>query len=311
MPTNAASKKQLNVMVLAGGPDRERPVSLLSGGTVTAALTDAGHNVRQLDISPDDLSALDQFAAWPGDVIFPMLHGSWGEGGGLQSILEAKRLPHVGCRTDAATLCMDKVKTKERLVEHKLPTPEFQVITTGKRRTLEPPLVLKAVREGSSIDLVICRDVGDFSRARSRLSRRHDSLLAEKYIKGFEITVGVIEGPLGLEALPPIHIVPATEYYDYAAKYDRDDTQYLFDIDLPKSILDEIKRLAVEAATVLGCRHMCRVDFMVDHAPRPYILEVNTIPGFTSHSLLPKAAARAGIPLPKLVDQLARLALKN
>src|SRR5689334_20937679 len=117
MPTNDSSNKKLKIMVLAGGPDRERPVSLLSGATVTAALTDAGHDVRQRDISPDDLSALDEFAQWPGDLIFPMLHGSWGEGGGLQSILEAKALPHVGCRADAATLCMDKVKTKEKLVE--------------------------------------------------------------------------------------------------------------------------------------------------------------------------------------------------
>lgn len=307
----ASKLQKLKVMVLAGGPDRERPVSLLSGATVTAALAQAGHDVRQRDIDPDDLSALTEFEAWGGQVIFPMLHGSWGEGGGLQSILEAKGLPYVGTRAAAAELCMDKIKTKQKLVEHQLPTPGFEVLSAGMRRTLALPVVLKAPREGSSIDLVICQNSEQFRPARARLGRRHPQLLVEQFIAGLELTVGVIEDSTGLRALPPIHIVPATEYYDYQAKYDRDDTQYRFDIDLPPAALEKIKRISLEAAKALGCRHMGRVDVMVDRAQQPWILEINTIPGFTSHSLLPKAAAHAGITLPQLVDQLAKLAIQG
>ncbi len=296
-------------MVLAGGPDREREVSLMSGATVTNALAQAGHDAQQRDITPDDLSALDEFSRWGGDLIFPMLHGSWGEGGGLQVILESKGLPFVGCRSAVASLCMDKTRTKRVLMEHNLPTPEFESLAPRGRRTLAPPLVVKAPTEGSSIDLVICMDAEEVRRARSRLHRRHPQLLLEKYIKGKELTVGVIAGAQGLESLPAIHIVPATEFYNYQAKYDRDDTQYLFNIDLRKEVLRDIQKLAIEAATVLGVKHLCRVDFMVDSDQQPYILEVNTIPGFTSHSLLPKAAQHAGIPLPKLADRLARMAL--
>lgn len=306
----AETAKKLKVMVLAGGPDREREVSLMSGATVTNALAHAGHEVLQRDIEPDDLASLDEFERWGGQVIFPMLHGAWGEGGGLQTILEAKGLSFVGCRSAVAALCMDKARTKRVLVEHKLPTPEFEVLAPRGRRTLDPPLVVKAPKEGSSIDLAICMDAEQVRRARSRLNRRHPELLLEKYIKGKELTVGVIAGALGLEALPAIHIVPATAFYDYQAKYDRDDTKYLFNIDLSKDVLRDIQKLAVDAATVLGVTHMCRVDFMVDGNELPYILEVNTIPGFTSHSLLPKAAQHAGVPLPKLVDRLARMALR-
>ena len=123
---------------------------------------------------------------------------------------------------------------------------------------------------------------------------------------------GVIIGDDGkFRALPPIHIIPATAFYDYSAKYDRDDTQYLFDIDLPANALSHIKDISVKAATALGCRHMCRVDLIVDDDNQPWILEINTLPGFTSHSLLPKAAAHSGIPVPQLVERLLRCALAD
>ncbi|MCE9592161.1 MAG: D-alanine--D-alanine ligase [Planctomycetes bacterium] len=303
--------KKLKVLVLAGGPDRERPVSLQSGATVTNALAQAGHDVRQRDITPDNLAALDEFTQWAGHLVFPMLHGAWGEGGGLQKILAERKLPHVGCRADAAELCMDKHRTKLVLIEHGLPTPPSELLIAGQRATFGPPVVVKPPCEGSSIDLTICRDDESLRRTRSRLRRRHARLLVERFVEGMELTVGLVGSEDGktMDALPPIHIIPATEFYDYNAKYDRDDTQYLFDIKLPKAALAEVMRVSVEAARVLGCRHMCRVDIIVDREKRPWILEVNTIPGFTSHSLLPKAAARAGITLPKLVDRLARLAL--
>lgn len=305
------ASKSLKIMVLAGGPDREREVSLMSGSTVTNALALAGHDVRQRDISPSDLSALDEFAKWGAQLMFPMLHGSWGEGGGLQRILDERGIAYVGCRADAASLCMDKHKAKLVLVEKNLPTPPFELIKRGQRRTLAPPLVVKALREGSSIDLSICRNAEEVRRARSRLHSRHEELLLEKFIAGKEITVGVLD-PCGQAiTLPPIHIIPATEYYDFQAKYTRDDTQYRFDIAMPKAALDRIKEVSQATAAALGCRHMCRVDVIADDENNPWVLEVNTIPGFTSHSLLPKAAAQAGIPIHELVDRLARMALRD
>src|SRR5690606_21079307 len=137
----------LNVLVLAGGPDRERAVSLKSGAEVAAALRAAGHSVREADIHPDDLSALDAFVDWPGDVVFPVLHGKWGEGGGLQRILDERGLPYVGCGGPAAKLCMDKYRTKLALVAQGLPTPPFEFVGVGQPITLRPPLVVKAPDE--------------------------------------------------------------------------------------------------------------------------------------------------------------------
>jgi len=300
----------LKVLVLAGGPDREHDVSLKSGETITRALRDAGHDVKQRDIGPDDLSALEAFAAWPGDVIFPILHGTWGEGGGLQRILDERQLPYVGSSGPVADLCMDKQRTKICFEEHGLPTPPFELLTVGQEITLDAPLVIKPLREGSSIDVAICKDDQAAAARRHELGRRNQWLLIEKFVHGKELTVGIIGDPTGYRALPPIQIVPATEFYDYDAKYQRDDTQYLFDIDLPADVLTDIGSLALAAHRCLGCRHLSRVDLIVDHEHRPWLIEVNTLPGFTDHSLLPMAARRAGIDTPQLVDQLARLALK-
>lgn len=298
----------LKVLVLAGGPDRERPVSLRSGERVAIALRQAGHEVRQADILPDDLSALDAFVAWGGDVIFPVMHGSWGEGGPLQRILDQRGLRYVGCRADAAELCMDKLRSKQVLVDRGLPTPAFQTLRKGQVPSLPLPLVLKAPREGSSIDLVICRDAVSLHAALEDLFQRHRTLLAEAYIVGKELTVGVIGRSGAEQVLPPIQIVPATEFYDYEAKYNRDDTRYLFDIDEPLTVLSDVKAVALAVYRALGCRHLSRVDIMLDSQHRPWVLEVNTIPGFTDHSLLPKAARESGLAMPELVDLLAHLA---
>jgi D-alanine-D-alanine ligase len=298
-------------MVLAGGPDREREVSLVSGEQVEHALRQGGHDVRRRDILPDDLAALDEFEAWSGDVLFLALHGAWGEGGQLQQIIERRGLPFFGCRADAAALCMDKARTKDALLAAGLPTPAYQTLGPGEPLAIPAPLVLKPISEGSSIGVHICRTDEQATRLRERLGVEYGTVMAEAFIVGTEMTCGVIGNPDGSEtALPPVKIVPTTEFYDYDAKYLRDDTQYVFDA-LPAAVLDEVRRVALEAHRVCGCRHLSRVDFMVDAAGRPWVLEINTIPGFTSHSLVPKAAARAGIDFPTLCAQLAHLALRT
>ena len=169
--------------------------------------------------------------------------------------------------------------------------------------------MVKALCEGSSFEMAICHHADQMAAAADDLFDRHEHLLFEKFVAGKELTVGVIgaEGEPA-HALPAIHIIPAVSYYDYEAKYDRDDTRYLFDIDLPQPVLDQLARDALLAYELVGCRHVGRVDFIADDANRLWLLEINTLPGCTSHSLLPKAAAHAGISMPQLVDRLARWA---
>jgi len=350
--------RPLRVLVLAGGPDRERAVSLDSGREVAAALRQAGHQVREADLTPGDLSALDEFVSWPGDAVFPVLHGPWGEGGPLQRLLSARRLPYPGARHEAASRCMDKAAAKTRLMQAGLPTPAFELVERGQRPSLAPPLVLKPLEEGSSLDVVICPDQDAVEHAWPELTSRHERLLVERLIVGLELTVGVIGRPPGAarpqtpqtprtaqtaprpnaatdrdpagrraaqrwaasenepsggatsehEALPPLQIVPSTTFYDFDAKYARDDTRYSFTPPLSAATRCRVQELALAAHEALGCRDLSRVDFMVDAREQPFILEINTIPGFTSHSLLPKAAAHAGLTFPQLVDRLVRLA---
>lgn len=297
----------LNIMVLAGGPDRERDVSLASGAQVAAALERRGHQVRLRDVLPDDLAALDEFERWGGDALFLAMHGAWGEGGGLQRVLDERKLPYLGCTANAAALCMDKAATKDVLVEHGLPTPAYEVLDGDAPMTLAAPVVIKPLSEGSSFGVTICKDQSTADRVRRELGAQYDRLLVEQCVTGLELTVGIIGGPQGETPLPPVQIVPAGGFYDYEAKYTRDDTQYLFEIPLPAETLDQVKRLALEAHKVCGCRHLSRVDFMVSEDGRPWIIEINTIPGFTSHSLVPKAAAHAGIAWEDLVERLVRL----
>lgn len=305
----------MKIMVLAGGPDREREVSLASGAQVASALREAGHEVIERDMGPDDLAVLDEFTAWGGEICFPIFHGRWGEGGPAQAILDERGVKYVGCREAAARLCSDKTRTKQVLLDAGLPTPAFELIDCSGAAAggdypgkLSPPAVVKPNDDGSSIDLAICHTAAQLDAAWAELSSRNDTLLVERFIAGRELTVGVIEGEDGGPvALPPIHIVPATEFYDYGAKYVRDDTQYHFDFLSPE--LDvQLRQLAADTFSALGCRHLSRVDLFLDGADRPWVIEVNTLPGFTTHSLLPMAARKMGLDMPALVDRMVRLA---
>ncbi len=302
------------VLVLAGGPDREREVSLQSGACVAAALREAGYVVTQRDITPMDLSPLDAIRGDMRGVVFPVLHGPWGEGGPLQRILEERSLTFVGCRSGAASLCIDKKRTKEVVSAAGVDTPAWALISPGNpRQDLPLPAVVKPNDEGSSIDLSICRTRQQMDEALARLTGKYEQVLVERYVTGMEMTVGVLGSGQTARALPPIRIVPAAdvEYYDYQAKYVRNDTRYLLDpaqIGLPPERLAALQQAAVRAFRAAGCRHLSRVDFIVDAAGVAWFLEINTLPGFTTHSLLPKAAAHAGMSMPELVDQLVRWA---
>jgi D-alanine-D-alanine ligase len=307
----AQTQVSLAITVLMGGPSSEREVSLASGEAVAHGLREAGHTVFTSDITPHDLSALDHR---PTDVVFPALHGTFGEDGALQAILERRGMAFVGSGAKASALAMDKAAAKRRFEAQGLPTPPFAVFPhkpPGRAldhvvRQLDFPMVVKPVADGSSVNLSIARDATQLQAGMLAILMAGQSTLLERYVEGRELTVGI----LGEQILPVIEVVPGEghESYDYDAKYHAEDTQYLLAPDFPAAVLKEVRRLAWRAHQALGCRDLSRVDFMVDADNRPWLLEVNTIPGFTSHSLVPKAAAGAGIGFPQLCDRLVRMA---
>jgi len=295
----------VKVTVLYGGPSAEREVSLVSGRAVIDGLRSMGHEVFASDISPADLRGLDH----PADVIFPVLHGQFGESGELQEILESRNLKFVGSGSAASRLGMNKVLTKQAWQRAGLPTPSYRVIRRGEQPGDIPgSCVVKAIDSGSSIDVYLCKAPAELpAQAREAIEKvlaRHESVLVEQFIEGPELTVGLLEE----QPLAPIRIVPKSEFFDFNAKYKATDTEHRFDTGLPPAVVEQCRNLAKRANDVVGARDLARVDIMLDKQNRPYLLEINTLPGFTSKSLLPEAAKHAGIEFGPLVDRLVRRA---
>jgi len=226
----------------------------------------------------------------------------------LQEVLEETGVAYVGSRPGAARWAMDKLVTKSLAAAAGVPTPAARPLMPGDACALAPPLVLKPVDDGSSVDMRICRTGEEVAVARDELHSKRGRLMAECYIAGRELTVGI----LGDAALPLIEIVPAdaVEFYDYEAKYERDDTAYIVNPDVPAVIGQRCCEYAVSVFRRLGCRHLARVDFMLDDAG-PWLLEINTMPGFTAHSLVPMAARAIGLDLPALCGRLVALACRS
>jgi D-alanine-D-alanine ligase len=258
-------------------------------------------------VSPEDLSGLDR----PADVIFPVLHGQFGESGELQEILEQRRLPFVGSGSAASRLGMNKANTKTAWENAGLPTPRWLYVngdtvhpSTGSVEGLFAPCVVKAVDSGSSIDVFICRTTDQATDAIKKVVSKNGRALVEQFIKGTELTVGILEE----KPLAPIRITTTRDFYDYDAKYKGQTTEYHFDLNLPADVVEKVRELGRKAHEVVGCRDLSRVDVMLDELHRPYLLEINTLPGFTPRSLLPKAAKQAGIDFGPLVDRLVKRA---
>jgi len=291
------------VLVLGGGPDAEHAVSVDSSRAVAAAI-DAGGRYRAklaiFDTHEPPLGAME------GEVVFPVLHGPWGEGGPLQRLLEADGRPFVGCGGRAARLAIDKLHTKQLALSLGVATPPAATFhPRDGAPPIDTPLVVKPVHEGSSVGLRICRSRADWPAARAAAADdiargAIGACMVEPLIAGAELTVGVLLG----EALPIVRIEPASGVYDYDAKYARDDTRYSVAPELPPGLADSVVRDSLRLARAIGCAMLCRVDFLAPADGPPQLLEVNTMPGFTSHSLLPKAAAHAGLPMPALCERL-------
>ncbi len=299
------------VLVLGGGPDAEREVSLASAGTVAASLRESG-SCQVVEKTIDRLS-LAELRALPGDVIAPILHGSFGEGGPLQDLLEADGRPYVGSGPGAARLAMDKLATKLVAAREGIPTAQACVLNAGDAACPLPfPVVVKPVHDGSSVGLHICAEPRAWPAVFASVvedMRRHPGrvYMVERYIAGKELTVGLIDG----QALPIIHIVPADGAYDYEAKYHRDDTRYILDPPLPPGVAERVRAQSVNLARAMDVRHLARVDFILDDRAIAWLLEVNTMPGFTSHSLVPMASRHAGTDLPTLCRSLVEMAVRD
>ncbi|WP_337244083.1 D-alanine--D-alanine ligase [Luteimonas sp. gir] len=285
------------VAVLLGGPGSEREVSLQSGQGVLDALRSRGVDAHAVDGVP---ALAEAIVAGRFDRVFNILHGGDGENGVVQGLLDAFGVPYTGSRVLGSALTMDKIRTKQVWLSLGLPTPRYRRITAGEdvhaaARELGLPVIVKPSKEGSSVGVSRVFADADLDAAVALAARYPGELLMEQMIEGDELTVGILDAGEGPRALPSIRIVPKGAWYDYEAKYVSDDTRYL----CPGQDGDDEVRLgalAVEAFVAAGCSGWGRVDVMRDRATGAlHLLEVNTAPGMTSHSLVPKAAAQLGM----------------
>ncbi len=296
------------VAVLFGGTSAEREVSLNTGSRVLAALQRQGVNAHAFDPAERSLDELKGF-----DRVFIALHGRHGEDGTIQGALELMHIPYTGSGVMASAIGMDKWRTKLLWSSVGLAIPRFVLLNENSdfaavEQQLGFPFFVKPACEGSSIGISMVRQPGELRQAYLEAAR-HDSLvIAEEGVMGGEYTVAIIGEGDDMRALPIIKIEPATEFYDYEAKYLRDDTQYRCPCGLPEARELELRAQALEAFRVLGCRGWGRVDFLMDEQGNAYFLEANTSPGMTDHSLVPMSARVAGIPYDELVVRILALA---
>ena len=294
------------VAVLLGGKSAEREVSLKSGGMVLAALRKKGVDAHPFDPKEKDVEDLvrERFAR-----VFITLHGRFGEDGTVQGVLEWLGIPYTGSGVLASALAMDKVRTKRLWAAEGLPTAPYEVL--GKDSDLKAvakrlglPLFVKPASEGSSVGMSKVRTADGLEEAYALAVNYDPVVIAEKFIDGPELTVAIV----GDQVLPIIRIETPREFYDYEAKYIANDTRYLIPCGVPEKKEKELQGLSLKAFRALGCRGWGRVDLMLDKRGRPFLLEVNTSPGMTDHSLVPMAARAVGMSYEDLCVKVLELA---
>ena len=296
---------KLKIAVLTGGIGSERDISLQSGHCVSQALIAGGFDVVTADIQPDNLDILDDNSI---DVFFPAMHGEFGEGGRLQQILQDKSLVYTGSGPTESKLAFDKIASKKLFAEAGVATPAAIEFNAGsdirqleiQLKSLADEYVVKPIREGSSVGVRIVTDVQEVISAAEQTLKEFGDCMIEQFVQGKEITVGILEE----QTLPIIEIRSKTSFYDYQAKYIDEQTEYLFDTISQPALITQIEQDAMDCFCALGCRHFARVDFILSEEAIAYALEINTIPGFTTHSLLPKAAEKAGLTMSELCSKI-------
>jgi len=284
-----------------GGPGSERDVSLATGRGVSKALRSLGAEVVEVDVH-------DENFALPKDVdlAFITIHGTFGEDGQLQEILEERGVAYTGDGVEASRAAFDKILSKEKFREHDVVTPEWEVIEVGQRPTISVPLVVKPARQGSTVGVVIVKDASELDSGMAEAAKYDRKLLVEKFVSGRELTIGI----LGDQALPILEIIPKGGFYDFNNKYPFLNPQagggaeHVCPAEIDSNKTKQIQKQALHAFRALGLIVYGRVDVLLPDSGNPSVLEVNTIPGMTEASLLPEAAAAAGI---NYVDLCARI----
>ncbi len=289
---------------MMGGLSREREISLKTGKAVLKALMEKGYTVTAIDVGEDIGEKLVKGKI---ECAFLALHGRFGEDGTIQGMLELMRIPYTGSDVLASALAMHKIMAKRFFLCEKIPTPRFEVfqreeIKKGlqKKISLPLPVVVKPAREGSTIGISIVRKEEELIPAFRKAMEYDEEILIEEFMKGKEITVGILEDI----PLPMIEIVPKSGFYDFHSKYTKGETQYILPARISREKYLYAQEISLQAFQTLGCSGVARVDLMTDENENPFVIDVNTMPGMTETSLLPKAANYAGIPFGDLVERI-------
>ena len=294
------------IAVLKGGPSSERAVSLATGAGIAKALGSLGANVMEVDVENADFVFSDST-----ELAFIALHGTFGEDGQVQQILEDRGVPYTGEGVAESRLAFDKIPSKQKFTQHGVTTPHWEVIHVGQQPTLPLPYVIKAPRQGSTVGVYIVKEESQAAAALRDAAKYDEELLIEQFIPGRELTIGV----LGELALPVLEIIPKSGFYDFNDKYPflnpqgGGGAQHVCPAAIPADLTGKIQDLALLAARSLGLKVYSRVDVMLSPQNVPFVLEINTIPGMTETSLLPDAAAVAGITYPQLCARIIELSL--
>jgi D-alanine-D-alanine ligase len=293
--------------VLMGGISAEREVSLRSGKAIYDALKGLGYSVVIVDVGPDICSVLSKGGI---DLAFLALHGGYGENGSIQGMLEVLGIRYTGSGVLASALAMDKEASKKIFVYHGIPVSPFVVIRGADLRSqisnprigFDLPWVVKPAAEGSSVGVSIVKSESDLGLALEAAHSYGSKTIVEKYIKGKEVHVGILNG----RVLGGVEVRPSLEFYNYDAKYTPGLTEYILPPEIESSVYERAKEAAISAHVAIGCKGATRVDLRVDMEGNPYVLEVNTIPGMTETSLLPKIAKLAGFDFPAMIEEILR-----
>jgi len=292
------------IAVLMGGPGSEREVSLATGRGVAKALRSLGAEVIEIDVRNEDFQLPNDV-----DLAFITIHGTFGEDGQIQKILERRGIAYTGEGVTTSEIAFDKTRTKERFLEHGVTTPPWEVIHAGERPTIPLPIVVKPPRQGSTVGVVIVKNENELESAINEASKYDCELLIEKFVSGRELTIGV----LGDQALPILEIIPKGGFYDFNNKYPflnpqaSGGAEHVCPANIDAKKTKEIQELALRAFRAAGLQVYARVDAILSETGQPFILEINNIPGMTETSLLPEAAAAVGISYTDLCARIIAL----
>jgi D-alanine-D-alanine ligase len=298
----AQDMKSKHLAVLMGGPGSEREVSLRSGAAVANALRQGGYRVTEVDVRDADF-ALPEDAG----LCVNMIHGTFGEDGQIQAILDKRAVPYTGEGAEASRVAFDKLASKRLFERAGVPTPRWEILQPGQRPSLPLPVVVKAPREGSSVGVHLVREPAQLDAALADCARLDREILVEELVEGRELTVGVV----GDRAMAVVEIRPHEGFYDYAHKYTKGASEYFCPAPLDEAATRKVQDTALAAHRALGLEVYSRVDILLRDDGALFVLEANTIPGMTETSLLPKAAAAAGISFLGLCEEIARLSLQR